>query len=55
MTVPAGVLFTFGLTIGLFLGFLLDLFWGPIAPFALALPVGFYTIYQSAAASRRHP
>lgn len=51
--VPGGILFTFGLTIGLFLGFLLDVFWGPSAPLALAIPVGFYTVYQTAAASRR--
>lgn len=45
--------YLFGLTCGLFLGFLLGGLFGPAAPLALAAPLGIYVICRSAASVRR--
>lgn len=45
----------FGVTCGLFIGFLLSLGWGPAAPFALAMPLGFYVLWRTVDGAQKGP
>lgn len=53
LSLPTVVMF--GVVMGLFLGFILGLVWGPAAPLALTIPLGFYVIIRTADEARKGP